>query len=81
MSKKPREYTEVEVRQKVAALRDKLGGVRALGREIGAAPSYVSDVLSGRRAPGPDFLKAVGIRKEVIMRYVDEEPEKDRKAK
>jgi hypothetical protein len=74
MSRKPREYTEIEVRAKVAALRDKLGGVRALGREIGVAPSYAHDVLAGRRAPGPDFLKAVGIRKEVIVRYVDDGP-------
>jgi DNA-binding transcriptional regulator YdaS (Cro superfamily) len=67
------EFTEEQVVAEVAALRDKLGGVRALARHLGVSPSYVSDVMTGRRAPGPDFLKAVGIRKEVVVRYVREE--------
>lgn len=67
-----RHYTEDQVREMIAKLRDKLGGVRSLAREIGVSPSYVCDVLQGRRAPGPDFLKAVGVRKKVEIRYVAE---------
>lgn len=73
---KSREYSEEQVREMISKLRDKLGGVRSLAREINVSPSYVSDVLTGRRAPGPDFLNAVGIRKEVIVRYVDDGPTK-----
>jgi hypothetical protein len=66
------EFTEEQVRAEIAALRDRLGGVRALAKHVGASPSYACDILQGRRAPGPDFLKAVGVRKEVIVRYVRE---------
>ena len=33
-------------------------------REQGIAPSYLSDVLAGRRAPGPKVLGALGITVE-----------------
>lgn len=74
---KRREFTEADVRAMIARLRDKSGGVRAMARGLGVSPSYVSDVLNGRRAPGPDFLKAVGIRKEVTVRYVSDRVAKD----
>lgn len=74
---KQREYTEEEVRAKIVILRDKLGGVRAMAKELGVSPSYVCDVCLGRRAPGPDFLKAVGMKKEVIIRYVSDRATKD----
>jgi len=54
----------------IIALRDRLGGGRALARHLGVSPSYVHDVTNGRRAPGPDFLRAVSIRKETTIRYV-----------
>jgi hypothetical protein len=65
-----REFTEPEIRVELTRLRDEVGGVRSLAERIGVSPGYVCDVLLGRRAPGPDFLKVLGIRKEVIVRYV-----------
>jgi hypothetical protein len=69
---KTKVYTENQVRSMLSVLKDDAGGTRALAKQLGRSPSYVSDVLNGRRGPGPDFLKAVGIRKEVVVRYVGE---------
>jgi transcriptional regulator with XRE-family HTH domain len=56
---------EPAVRARVKRLAENLGGVRALARHLGVSASYVSDVMNGRRAPGPPFLKALGLRKVV----------------
>lgn len=65
-----RELTEEQVRAEIAALRDRLGSIRALAEHLGLSPTYAFDVVKGRRPPGADFLKAIGVRKEVIVRYV-----------
>lgn len=62
------EHTEDDVRAMLAKLREEAGGTRALATSLGLSPSYVSDVLNGRRGPGPDFLKALGMRR--VVRYV-----------
>ena len=56
---------EAEVRRRVQALVEQAGGTRALAAQLGVSPSYVSDVCNGRRAPGPPFLKALGLRRVV----------------
>ncbi len=56
---------EARVRERVKVLVQTNGGVRALARRLRISASYVSDVCSGRRAPGPPFLKALGLRKVV----------------
>lgn len=57
---------EVEVRGQLTRLAEETGGVRALAKALGVSPSYVSDVLNGRRAPGPPFLAALGLKKVVV---------------
>lgn len=64
------EHTEDEIRAMLAKLREEAGGTRALAESLELSASYVSDVLNGRRAPGPDFLKALGMRR--VVRYVGE---------
>lgn len=56
---------EAAVRTRVKLLADSLGGVRVLARHLGVSASYVSDVLNGRRAPGPPFLAALRLKKVV----------------
>ncbi len=48
---------EANVRACIKIACDGAGGVRAFAKELGVSPSYVSDVCTGRRAPGPPFLK------------------------
>lgn len=58
--------TEEDARVRIRQLADQAGGVCALASLLGVSPSYVSDVLSGRRAPGPRFLAVVGLKKVVL---------------
>lgn len=37
-----------------------------LARAIGVSPQYLSDVLHGRRAPGPAILRYLKLTKRVI---------------
>lgn len=57
--------TEEAVRERVRQIAGECGGVRALAKRLEISPSYVSDVLNGRRAPGPPFLAALNLRKVV----------------
>ena len=41
-----------------------------LSKTLGVSPQYLSDVMLGRRAPGPKLLKALGLREEI--RYLRE---------
>jgi transcriptional regulator with XRE-family HTH domain len=36
--------------------------------DIGVSPSYLSDVLGGRRAPGPKVLDALGLVRSTVYR-------------
>ena len=42
------------------------GGQSAWGKRSGISPSYISDVLHGRKPPGPKILAAVGYRAVTI---------------
>jgi len=46
------------------------GGVRALSREWDVSPSYISDVINGRRGPGEDMQRRVGWRRQVIETWI-----------
>ena len=56
---------QVRERVRVAC---KIGGQKQWADAHGVAPSYVSDVLSGRREPGGAILGALGLTKEVRYR-------------
>ena len=49
-------------------LRDKQGDrtQAELAKEIGISPAYLSDVLAGRRDPGPSVLDFLGIEKAYV---------------
>lgn len=55
--------TRRQVLQIVESERDAAGGVRALARKWRLSAPYISDVLRGRRDPGPKVLKKLGLRK------------------
>ena len=46
------------------------GSLRALAREWGVSPAYLSDLTNGRRGPGPKILGPLGLVREKIVRYV-----------
>ena len=54
----------------IAALRARLKGrtQTELAREFGVSPSYLSDVLSGRREPGASILEPLGLRRVVTYK-------------
>lgn len=63
--------TEAQVRREIA---DMVGRQQvpasAVARQLGVSPSYLSDVLSGRRAPGPKILETLGLEKITKHEYM-----------
>ena len=55
---------------------DDAGGVRAMARRLDVSAAYVSDVLLGKRTPGPRILRPYGFRAErtTIVRIVKDVP-------
>ncbi len=45
------------------------GGVRALAREWKVSPCYISDLLNGRRGPGPSILKPLGLKRVETVEF------------
>ena len=43
------------------------GSGRALSRELGVSAAYLSDVMRGRRDPGPKILDPLGYERKVII--------------
>ena len=41
------------------------GGQRALARSLGVSPSYLHDVIRGRREPAGKLLAALGLKRTV----------------
>lgn len=66
----PESYDEPGVIALIRAARDRAGSMRALAREWGVGPSYISDLLDGRRAPGPKILGPLGLERVRTVRYV-----------
>ena len=46
---------------------EEAGSQKALADEIGCAPQFISNILGKRLDPGPKVLKALGIKKIVMM--------------
>lgn len=55
-----------EFRHHFAAACELAGGRSKWGKANGVTPSTVTDILSGRRDPGPAVLKALGLEKVTI---------------
>lgn len=72
MSTKPRRVVvvdELAVRTMIQAAINDAGGVRALARQWGLTPSYITDLRLGRRAPSEEVCRRVCVRKVVEVRY------------
>ena len=52
-----------------AIVHEDYDGVRSAARAWKVSAAYLSDVLNGKRAPGPKFLRMLGIEKRVIVLY------------
>jgi DNA-binding transcriptional regulator YdaS (Cro superfamily) len=50
---------------------DEAGGQSAWARSVMLTPSYVNDVLVGRRDPGPAVLSALGLRRVVTYEVAE----------
>lgn len=61
-----------EVRKMVEARAGEVGTMRALARAWKVSPAYLSDVINGKREPGPAILKALGLRR--LMVYEPKNP-------
>lgn len=61
---------ESEVKKLIAAHIDRAGGLRALSREWGVSAAQLSDVMTGRRGPGPKIVKHLGLRRVVRVDFV-----------
>ncbi len=66
------EIAEQDKQQVIAALRKAIGkgSIRGLARSWGVAPQYITDVLNGNRAAGPQLLSKIGLRKVVSYERV-----------
>ena len=61
--------TEDQVRTEIERLITEAGSLRALARRWKITPSYLSDLRTGRRAPGPQVLRPLGLTRVVTVRY------------
>jgi hypothetical protein len=52
---------ESQVVDKVRKEIERAGSLRALAREWGVSPCYLSDLMNGRRGPGPSILGPLGL--------------------
>lgn len=62
--------TEQQVIQRVKKEIERVGSLRGLAREWGVTPSYLCDIVNGRRAPGPKILTPLGLRWVKTVSYV-----------
>lgn len=53
---------------------DRLGSQRAWAAKHGVSAAYVSDVLMGRKEPGPAILEPLGLIAETVYREVGRAP-------
>lgn len=60
------------VLKKFDELREQLGTDDAVGRHLKVDPSYITNVRSGRRLPGPRILKALHIEKVITFVEIKE---------
>lgn len=60
---------EADVIEMVRKSARRAGSMRAMAREWDVTVSYISDLLNGRRAPGPKILDPLGIDRVKIITY------------
>lgn len=46
-------------------------GSNVTARALGISPTYLSDVMCGRRKPGPKILKALGLKRIVTYQIAE----------
>ena len=44
--------------------------LRAVARDLGISPAYLSDAMHGNRDPGPKILEALGLERIVTYRKI-----------
>jgi hypothetical protein len=54
-----------QILKRLRAACEKAGSQRAWALAHGIAPQYPNLVLTGRRPPGPQILRALGLKREV----------------
>jgi len=64
--------TEQQVISQLRAAASQAGSQRAYAETIGVSEAYLSDVLAGRRTPGPKVLTALGLEAVVLFRSAGE---------
>lgn len=62
--------TESEVISLVREAVDRAGSMRKLASEWGVSPPMISDLLGGRRGPGPKILRHLGLKRIKSVSYV-----------
>ena len=65
-----RRMTKAELLRRLRFLSRQAGSQEALARQCRVSPSYLSDVLRGRREPGDKLLRALGILR--VVEYEEE---------
>lgn len=55
-----------DVLRKLQARMEEVGSQKALADEIGVSQPYLSDVLKGKRDPGPSILSHLGLKKSAV---------------
>ena len=60
--------TADQVRDLLRAACDKAGSQSNWAKSAGLSPAYVSDVLAGKREPGPKVLRVLGVVVTAVYR-------------
>ena len=68
---------EAEVRAAINTAIECAASLRALAASWGISPAYLSDVRTGRRAPGDSILKHLGLKRVVTVEYLPSEAARD----
>lgn len=64
--------TETQVIERLRAACDAAGGQKAFAKQHQLTPSYVHDVLHGRRPPADRILAALGIERVTVYQEKDQ---------
>jgi DNA-binding transcriptional regulator YdaS (Cro superfamily) len=65
--------TEAEVLERVRQAVSEAGSIRAFAKQHGLTPSYVHDVLKGRRAVSERVAAIVGVQRVVTVEWREQE--------
>jgi len=65
-------YTHNDVISLIHAEISRLGNQKALSEVAHVSPSYLSDILAGKRNPNPGILKYLGLKVQLMYAKVEE---------